>query len=146
MLHTPLTDKASQIAYKAHEGQPDLSGMPYVLHPIHVAQDVQGEINVCVALLHDVLEDSDYTADDLRAEGMPGEVIAAVEILTRDPSVPYEDYIRSIKASGNQVAITVKLADLRHNADLSRLRTITDEDIARREKYIAAAAVLREES
>jgi (p)ppGpp synthase/HD superfamily hydrolase len=95
---------------------------------------------VCVALLHDVIEDTDVSADDLRQAGMGEEVVTAVELLTRDRSEPRADYIARIKE--NPLARAVKLADLRHNSDLSRLDTITDRDLRRYEQYQREIAVL----
>ena len=89
MLYTPLTKKALKLAYAAHAGQVDKAGMPYIFHPYEVALQVQTEEEVCVALLHDVVEDTDWTMEDLRAAGFPETVLEAVQLLTHDPAVPY---------------------------------------------------------
>ena len=140
MIYTPLTKKAIKLCFEAHEGQLDKSGLPYVTHPLHVAEQVEGEYETCVALLHDVIEDCGYSADDLRAAGFPDEVVEAVELLTHDEGVPYLDYVRAIQP--NALARAVKIADLRHNSDLSRLDEVTDVDRARVAKYAEALAIL----
>ena len=82
MLYTPLTKKALKLAYAAHAGQVDKAGMPYIFHPYEVALQVQAEEEVCAALLHDVVEDTDWTMEDLRAAGFPETVLEAVQLLT----------------------------------------------------------------
>ena len=84
MLYTPLTKKALKLAYAAHAGQVDKAGMPYIFHPYEVALQVQAEEEVCAALLHDVVEDTDWTMEDLRAAGFPETVLEAVQLLTHD--------------------------------------------------------------
>lgn len=140
MIYTKETKKALEICYQAHAGQRDKAGAPYVFHPFHVAEQMRCADGVCVALLHDVIEDTDVSADDLRQAGMGEEVVTAVELLTRDRSEPRADYIARIKE--NPLARAVKLADLRHNSDLSRLDTITDRDLRRYEQYQREIAVL----
>lgn len=119
MLYTDLTKKAMRLAYKAHDGQYDKGGVPYVFHPFHVAEQMHGEYDICVALMHDVLEDTDYTIDDIRALGFPQDILDALVCITRDKSISYEDYILIVKT--NEIATRVKLADLEHNSDTSRL-------------------------
>ena len=140
MLYTPLTKKALLISFNAHKNQTDKSGMPYVYHPFHLAEQMDSEFAVCVALLHDVAEDADITLEDLRKEGFPHEVIEALSLMTHDDSVPYMDYVKAL--APNATARKVKLADLAHNADLSRLDAPTEKDLARREKYLQAIAYL----
>ncbi len=140
MLYTALTKKAMQICFDAHKEQKDKSGLPYVFHPFHLAEQMTGEEAVCTALLHDVVEDSSYTLDDLAAMGFPKAVLDAVALMTHDPEVPYMDYVAAI--GQNPIARAVKLADLRHNSDLTRLETVTDRDRQRAEKYEAAIALL----
>lgn len=140
MLYTPLTKKAMRLCFEAHEGQVDKAGIPYANHPLHVAEQVDGEHATCAALLHDVLEDTAYGADDLRAMGFPEEVVGALELLTHPAGVPYLDYVRALK--GNDIARQVKIADLRHNSDPSRLDEVTDADRARAAKYAEVLAVL----
>ena len=126
--------------YKAHYRQLDKGGMPYVFHPYTVASTLTDEYAVCVALLHDVVEDTDITLQDLEAEGFPREVVRALKKLTHQPDISYDEYIRAIKR--NPLARQVKLADLRHNSDLSRLQTITEKDVARIQRYKQAISFL----
>lgn len=139
MLYTPLTKKALRICFDAHKNQVDKAGLPYVLHPLHVAEQMQTESEICTALLHDVPEDSSVTLEDL-ARDFPPAVIHALELLTHRDGVPYADYVRAIR--NNRIARKVKLADLAHNSDLTRLDEITPKDLARVEKYKAAAEIL----
>ena len=137
MIYTPLTKLAMNIAYNAHHGQTDKSGVPYIFHPLHLAEQMDSEIAVCAALLHDVVEDTDMTIGELRLLGIPDEVLAVITILTHDDSVPYLDYVRSIKESQNEAAVKVKLADLRHNSDSTRTGGIINpERMARYKKAI----------
>lgn len=118
MIYTPLTNKAMKLAYDAHHGQIDAGGIPYIFHPYHLAEQMQDEITTCVALLHDVVEDTSITIDELEGE-FPQEVITALQLLTHDPSTDYFDYIQELK--DNPVAKAVKVADLNHNTDATRL-------------------------
>ena len=97
MIYTNLTKKALKISFNAHKDQVDKTGIPYVFHPFHLAEQMDDEKSTCVALLHDVVEDTDYTFDDLKNEGFTKEIIDAIKLLTHDPSVPYLDYINTIK-------------------------------------------------
>ena len=142
MLYTPKTKLALKLCFAAHKDQQDKSGMPYVFHPFHLAEQMQTEETTIVALLHDVVEDTDYTLEDLAAMGFDPVVIEALTLLTHDENVPYIDYVRTIK--DNPVAKAVKLADLQHNSDLSRLDTVDEKALARREKYLKALALLKE--
>ena len=118
MIYTPLTNRAMRLAYEAHAGQVDKSGVPYVFHPYHLAEQMEDEISVCVALLHDVLEDTAVTVEELKRE-FPPSVSEAVLLLTYDREMDYFDYIRCLAA--NPVARKVKLADLSHNSNQTRL-------------------------
>lgn len=140
MIYTPLTKKAAVIAYKAHMNQYDKSGMPYIFHPMHLAEAMPDELTTAAALLHDVLEDTMITADDLANDGIPEEVIAALRLLTRKDDEDYFAYVRKIK--GNSIAYTVKIADLKHNSDTSRLEVIDGRAKARLEKYQKALEIL----
>lgn len=142
MIYTDLTRKAMQIAYDAHHGAVDSTGVPYIFHPMHLAEQMDTEYACCAALLHDVVEDTDITLDDLRAAGFPLPVIVAVGLLTHDPRVDYFDYVRALKA--NPIAKAVKLADLKHNSDLSRWPRLDEQDIERNRKYAMAKAILME--
>ena len=114
--------------------------MPYVFHPFHLAEQMQTEETTIVALLHDVVEDTEYTLEDLTAMGFGPAVIEALKLLTHREEVPYMDYVRAIR--DNPIAKAVKLADLRHNSDLSRLDTVDEKALKRREKYLKALALL----
>jgi (p)ppGpp synthase/HD superfamily hydrolase len=130
------------LAYEAHQGQYDKSGLPYVFHPFHLAEQMDTEEAVTAALLHDVAEDTDYTLEDLRSMGFPDAVTDALALLTHDPSVPYLEYVERLKS--NPIARSVKLADLTHNSDLSRLPAITEKDLERVEKYRKAMNLLKQ--
>lgn len=142
MLYTDLTKKALLLCFKAHKDQHDKSGMPYVFHPFHLAEQMKDEITTVVALLHDVVEDTNYTAEDLRAMGFPEEAVAAIQLMTHDKSIPYMDYVSRIKE--NPIAKKVKLADLRHNSDLTRVDAPTAKDLKRVEKYRKAISLLED--
>ena len=142
MLKTKLTEKALQIATNAHQGQTDKAGQPYIHHPMYLAKQMETEDEVCVALLHDVVEDTDITLDALIAEDFPISVTDAIALLTHNDDTEYMDYIRKIKS--NQLAAKVKLADLRHNSDVSRLQHVDDKAKQRLEKYSLAIAFLEE--
>lgn len=142
MIYSDLTKKALKISFNAHKNQVDKSGMPYVFHPFHLAEQMDDEYSVCVALLHDVVEDTDITIEELIIEGFPKEVINAIELMTHSDSVPYLDYVKIIKK--NPIARKVKLADLMHNSDLSRLDKIDDKVLERVAKYKKAIGILQE--
>lgn len=142
MIYTPLTKKALRISFDAHKKQVDKSGMPYVYHPFHLAEQMQDEYTVCVALLHDVAEDSDLTVEDLCKAGFPAEVTDALALLTHDDDTPYMDYVKKLRS--NPIARAVKLADLKHNSDLSRLDVVDESARTRAEKYQKAIALLSE--
>ena len=140
MIYTDLTKKALKLCFEAHKDQKDKSGMPYVFHPFHLAEQMRTEETVTVALLHDVVEDTDYTLQDLADMGFPPAVTEALALLTHDKSVPYMDYVATIKA--NPIAREVKLADLAHNSDLSRLDKVDEKALRRAEKYRRAIELL----
>ena len=150
MLYTELTKKAMRIAYTKHSGQFDKGGLPYIFHPYHLAEQMgDDEYAICAALLHDVAEDTGTNFAELEQAGFPEEVITALKCLTHEDGVPYlGKYIEDIKA--NPLARKVKLADLAHNSDLSRLPpTKNAEEQARNEarlqKYAKAMEFLRSE-
>ena len=142
MLYTEMTKKAMKIAYNAHKEQTDKNGIPYIYHPIHLAEQMDDENTICVALLHDVVEDTDITLEELKSEGFHDEVIAALKLLTHDDKVPYMEYVRAVKT--NAIATKVKLADLRHNSDLTRLDIVDEKAVKRAEKYKEAINILEE--
>ena len=140
MIYTPQTKKALNLCFEAHKDQRDKSGQPYVFHPFHLAEQMTDETTTIVALLHDVVEDTDYTLEDLANMGFDTTVIEALRLLTHDDDTPYMDYVAKIK--DNPVAKAVKLADLRHNSDLSRMDAPTERDYERNAKYAAAIDLL----
>ena len=145
MVYTPLTIQAMNIAYTAHHGQADKAGVPYIFHPLHLAEQMDDEISCCAALLHDIVEDTDITLQQL-AEMFPAEVVEAVRLLTHDPDTDYFDYVRAIR--GNPIAMKVKLADLAHNSDETRFAgvAVPKERIGYlRDKYTKAKAILLDE-
>lgn len=133
MIYTPLTKKAMQLMFEKHKNQIDKAGIPYVFHPMHVAEGMKDEYTTIVGLLHDVVEDTDVTFEQLSEMGFPEEVIEALRCLTHDKNVDYYDYVK--KVGENPIARPVKIRDLEHNSDLTRLEEITPEDLEREEKY-----------
>jgi len=142
MIYTQLTKKAMKLSFAAHKDQVDKSGLPYVFHPFHLAEQMEDELTATVALLHDVVEDSEYTFDDLRKMGFPDTVVDALALMTHSKDTPYFTYIARLKE--NPLAKAVKIADLRHNSDLSRLETVNQKALDRVEKYKKAMAILEE--
>ncbi|MCM1288985.1 MAG: GTP pyrophosphokinase [Clostridium sp.] len=141
MIYTALTKRAMEICYRAHAGQLDKGGMPYVFHPFHIAGQMEDEYSICVALLHDTVEDGGIELSELSDAGFPEEIVRTVDILTRRTDEPYMEYIERLK--GNSLAVKVKLADLNHNSDMTRLNIITKQDMERKEKYEKAMEVLK---
>lgn len=143
MLYTELTIKAMRIAYEAHKDQYDKGGVPYIFHPYHLAEQLSDEYDICVALLHDVIEDTEVTLKDLENVGFPREIVEAVNILTRDRTITYLDYIRRLKA--NPIARRVKLLDLEHNSDPTRPIKDKEKSAMLLDRYEKARAILLEE-
>ncbi len=143
MIYTPQTKKALRLCFDAHKEQEDKSGMPYVFHPFHLAEQMTDEQTTVLALLHDVVEDTDYSFEDLLAMGFDEAVIDALCLLTHDPAVPYMDYVAAL--ASNPLAKAVKLADLRHNSDLTRLDSVDEKALKRNEKYREAIRFLENE-
>lgn len=133
-------ERAIEIAAKAHAGQVDKAGQPYVLHPLRMMLAVATPEARVAAVLHDVVEDTAVTLDELRAEGFPASVLEAVEALTKRDGEDYEAFIRRV--APNPIAREVKLADLRDNSDLSRIAEPTERDRERIRKYQRAIAYL----
>lgn len=125
-------EKALRVARRAHEGQKDKAGADYILHPLAVSGMVETDQEKIVALLHDVVEDSDITLLDLREMGFDDDVVEAVGLLTKD-GTGYDEYLARIKL--NPLTRAVKIADLKHNMDLSRIPEPTEKDLQRLEKY-----------
>lgn len=140
MIYTPLTKKALKLCFEAHKNQTDKTGLPYVFHPFHLAEQMTDEYTTVTALLHDVVEDTDYTLNDLKEMGYPDEIIQALALLTHDDGSEYMDYVKRLK--NNPIARAVKLADLKHNSDLSRYDTIDNRAIKRTAKYKQAIEIL----
>jgi guanosine-3',5'-bis(diphosphate) 3'-pyrophosphohydrolase len=140
MIYTEMTKKALLLSFNAHKDQVDKGGLPYVYHPFHLAEQMDTEEAVTVALLHDVVEDTDYTIEDIIAMGFPKSVTDALILMTHDDTIPYMDYVAKIKS--NPIAKAVKLADLRHNSDTSRLNIIDEKVLRRVQKYYDAIMLL----
>ena len=143
MLYTELTIKAMRIAYEAHKEQYDKGGVPYIFHPYHIAEQLEEEYDICVALLHDVVEDTEVTLLDLENAGFPKEIVEAVGLMTRDKEVQYLDYVRKIKT--NPIAKKVKLLDLAHNSDPTRLVNGKEKSASLLDRYAKAKAILLDE-
>lgn len=141
MIYTPITKKAMILAYDAHHGQTDPSGVPYIFHPLHLAEQMKDEITTAAALLHDVVEDTSMTLNDLRNEGIPENVLHVVDLLTHKENVPYLDYVFALK--NNPSAKAVKLADLTHNCNVTRLNEVLPEDMKYLARYRAAFEILQ---
>lgn len=142
MIYTSLTRLALKVSFEAHKNQVDHSGTPYVYHPYHLAEQMTDETTTCIALLHDVVEDTDITLAQLREMGFPDIVVEAVGVLTREHGVPYQEYIKRVKS--NPLARIVKLADLEHNSDMSRLQEIDERSKSLAKRYEKARACLME--
>ncbi len=140
MIYTKMTKKAMKLCFDAHKDQVDKSGIPYVFHPIHLAEQMQDEDTTVAALLHDMVEDTDYTLENLRDEGFSEPVLEAIALLTHKDGIDYLDYVAKIKK--NPIAKAVKLADLKHNSDLTRLDMVDDRAIKRKEQYQKALELL----
>ena len=140
MIYTNNTRKAIIFMYNKHKGQLDKSGIPYVFHPYEVAESMDDENSTIVALLHDILEDTDTTEEEIIALNFDEEVIKALRLLNHDKTVDYFEYIKKIKT--NPLATKVKLSDLKHNSNLSRLEMIKEKDLERVKKYEESIKIL----
>ena len=143
MIYTEMTNKAMKLAYTAHLNQYDLSGIPYIFHSYHIAEQMKDEISVCVALLHDVIEDTYIEIKDIE-NIFPKEVIENLKLLTLTQDIEYFEYINQIKT--NPIAKAVKLADIEHNLDQSRINNKISENklIRMKNKYEKAKRILLE--
>lgn len=137
-----MLEKAVKLAEKAHAGQVDKGGQPYILHPKRVMERCRTEEERITAILHDVMEDTPYTLDDLRKEGFSEEILEALLCLTHRAEEAYMAYIARV--CENPLAVRVKYADLEDNMDLRRIPEPTEQDFARLEKYKAAKARIEE--
>ncbi len=142
MIYTELTKKALKLCFEAHKTQYDKSGMPYVFHPFHLAEQMTTEETTVVALLHDLVEDTNYTIADLTEMGFPKAITDAISLMTHAADVDYFEYVAAIRE--NPIAKAVKIADLTHNSDLSRLDVVNEKALKRREKYQKALKMLEE--
>lgn len=143
MIYTENVKKAALIALKAHGYMLDKGGMPYIFHPFFVAEKMTDEDSAVTALLHDVLEDTEITAENIAREGFSEKVIDALKAITKADGEDYFDYIDRVKQ--NETAKAVKLCDLEHNCDISRIESPTDRDFKRIEKYKRAIKILKGE-
>lgn len=140
-LTTPnLLAKAIQIASKAHENQVDKANKPYILHPLRLMMKLENIDEQIVAVLHDVIEDSDTTLSDLRNSGFSEEIINAIDALTKKPGLDYQNYLEII--SKNTLSRNVKIEDIKDNLNLTRLKNINDKDLERAQKYHKALKFL----
>ena len=162
MLYTPATRQALALCCDAHAEHVEKTGLPYITHPLHLAEQMDTEAEICAALLHDTLEDSTLTPHELLVHSIPVEAINAVILLTHDEGIPYFDYIQAIKdgdfsgkeplsahseeikKSAAAIARKVKCADLHHNSNLGRLSSVTSRDIKRLQKYQKALVILED--
>ncbi len=136
-------EKAIIIAATAHRQQKDKAGAPYILHPLRLMMKMKTETEQMVAVLHDVLEDTELTADTLRKDGFSDIVVDAVVCLTRtDDAEPYDAYIAGVKEV--PIARKIKLADIEDNMDITRLDELTDKSVERVKKYHRAWRALSE--
>ena len=133
-------ERAIEIAVEAHKGQKDKAGNPYILHPLRLMFQMKTDNERMAAVLHDVVEDSDWTLDDLRKENFYNEVIDAVNLLTRDDNDSYEEFVQ--KAASNPISKAVKIADITDNLDLSRISKMTEKDVDRVKKYQRVLKIL----
>ena len=141
MIYTDLIKKAMILSYEAHRGQYDKGGLPYIFHPFHLAEQMSTEETVVIALLHDVIEDTDWTIDDLEKEGFNEDILTALKLMTHNPAEPYMDYISRLSTC--PVARQVKLADLYHNSDQTRVENPDEKMLKRWEKYDRAIQLLK---
>jgi len=125
---------AIEIAVEAHKGQEDKGGLPYILHPLHLMKQLMFDIELAIiAVLHDVVEDSEWTIEQLRDEGFSERVVSALALLTHNPDDSYDAYIEKIATSLD--AVLVKRKDLEHNTDITRLKGLRPKDLKRMAKY-----------
>lgn len=133
-------NSAINIATKAHQGQFDKAGKPYILHPLRLMLRLETEPEMMVAVMHDVVEDSNITLIDLEGSGFPAEVIAAIDCLTKRDGEDYDSFIARV--AKNSLARKVKIEDIKDNLDLTRLKTLSEKDLQRVQKYHRALSLL----
>ena len=137
-------EKAIEIAMVAHKGQVDKAGKPYILHPLRLMLQLDDTTDMIAAVLHDVLEDSDYTPERLMLEGIPGEAVKVVQHLSRKGGETYQEFI--MRVAGDERATRIKMLDLVDNLNISRIENVTRKDLGRVAKYHAALKYLKEKS
>lgn len=128
-----IIEKSLEIALKAYSGQKDKAGQPYILHPLRIMAKMETEEEMSVAILHDVIEDSDYTADDLLNEGIPSNVVEAVQLLSKLECENYDQFVDRVLT--NSLASKVKKADIEDNINILRLDFVSNIDLERIAKY-----------
>ena len=133
MADGSVLELALSIALEAHTGQRDKAGQVYVLHPLRLMMKMASEPAMATAVLHDVVEDSEWTLDRLREAGIPADIVEAVGLLTHKPGQTYEEFVETL--AGNPLARGVKLADLEDNLDTLRLESLGPKDLERIAKY-----------
>jgi len=136
-----LIEKSLEIALKAYKGQKDKAGETYILHPLRLMAKVTSVEEKSVALLHDVIEDSEFTAEDLLSEGIPSEIVFAVQAMTKADGENYEAFILRVK--DNPLAARIKCLDIEDNINVLRLNAISQKDLDRVAKYHKAWSVLQ---
>jgi len=136
-------ERAILIAAQAHLGQRDKAGAAYILHPLRMMMRMESEAAMIAAVLHDVVEDSDWTLEQLRGEGFSEEILQAVDCLTRRDGETYEEFVA--RAQANAIARQVKIADLEDNMNVKRIGEMTPKDLARIDKYHRAWRALTQE-
>lgn len=134
--------KAFEVAQQAHSGQYDKAHIPYINHPLYISEKFDSEEEKIVALLHDVCEDSDTTLEDLKHHGFCNKIIEAIDAITKRVDESYDEYVNRLKQ--NELAIKIKIKDLEHNMDLSRISNPTSKDFLRVKKYEAVLKELRD--
>lgn len=139
MIYTKMINKALNIAYEAHHGQKDKGNVPYIFHPYHIAEKFNNETDICVAILHDVLEDTFVSKEELEGY-FPKEVIEPLVLLTRSTHDTYFEYIKNI--CSNPIAQKVKIEDIKHNLVFERIQNKTrNEKLEKR--YLKALEILK---
>ena len=139
-----IIEDAIELATEAHRDQKDKNGQPYIYHPIRVMLAVQSDYEKMVAIMHDIIEDTNWTLEDIAMEGFPNEVVKAVKAITKKKNQPYDEYLEIVKA--NPIARTIKIADVRDNASPMRLYMLSPDTVIRlTKKYSMALKYLLEE-
>lgn len=140
----PTLDNAIILAVNAHKGQKDKGGDSYILHPLRLMHQMKTETEMMVAVLHDVIEDTSHSLEDLRNNGYTQEILEALDCLTKQGNESYDAFIERVKK--NPIALKVKIADLEDNMDIKRLTNIAVNDIERLRKYLRIWQSLKKES